>query len=344
MFVAMAGRGRTRARSLTPDAAVPFKANAKCRRHIPKQKRWLTNWPAYEAGLRQRGDLTVWFSEEAIAAWCTEPRTSRSGQPWYSPLAILTALTLRAVFRLALRQAEGLIGSLIRLLGLDFPVPDHTSLSRRADGQDVPHPRSGSGAEAVHLLVDSTGLKLGGGGEWLIEKHGTRTRRSWRKLHIGLDAETGEIAAAELTTKDVDDAAQVGPLLGQVAGRVASFTGDGAYDQDGVYLAVADHQPEAVVIVPPRAMAVASGTAMTEPTQRDRHLQCITEKGRIGWQKASGYNKRSRVEATIGRYKQVIGDGLRSHKNGRRTTEVGVAVQVLNRILELGRPISVRIG
>jgi hypothetical protein len=125
---------------------------------------------------------------------------------------------------------------------------------------------------------------------------------------------------------------------------VASFTGDGAYDQDGVYLAVADHQPEAVVIVPPRAMAVASGTAMTEPTQRDRHLQCITEKGRIGWQKASGYNKRSRVEATIGRYKQVIGDGLRSHKDGRRTTEVGVAVQVLNWMLELGRPISVRIG
>jgi hypothetical protein len=147
----------------------------------------------------------------------------------------------------------------------------------------------------VHLLVDSTGLKLGGAGEWLIEKHGTRTRRSWRKLPIGMDAETGEIVAAELTTKDVDDAAQVGPLLGQVAERVASFTGDGAYDQDGVYRAVADHQPEAVVIVPPRSTAVSSGTVATEPTQRARHLQCIAEKGRIGWQKASGYNKRSRL-------------------------------------------------
>ena len=107
--------------------AVPFKANAKSRHHIPKQKRRLTNWPAYEASLRQRGDLTVWFTDDAVAAWRAEPRTNRGGQPWYSPLAILTALTLRAVFRLALRQTEGLIGSVIRLLGLDLPVPDHTT-------------------------------------------------------------------------------------------------------------------------------------------------------------------------------------------------------------------------
>jgi Transposase DDE domain len=117
--------------------AVPFKANAKSRHHIPKQKRRLTNWPAYEASLRQRGDLTVWFTDDAVAAWRAEPRTNRGGQPWYSPLAILTALTLRAVFRLAPRQTEGLIGSVIRLLGLDLPVPNHTTLSRRADGLDV---------------------------------------------------------------------------------------------------------------------------------------------------------------------------------------------------------------
>jgi hypothetical protein len=325
-------------------AAVPFKANAKCRHYVPKQKRRLTNWPAYEASLRQRGDLTVWFSEEAIAVWRAEPRTTRGGQSWYSPLAILTALTLRAVFHLALRQTEGLISSLIRLLGLDLPVPDHTTLSRRGATLEVPRPRSSSGAEPVHLLVDSTGLKLCGAGEWLIEKHGTKTRRGWRKLHIAMNAETGEIVAADLTTKEVDDALQVGSLLGQVAGHVASFTGDGAYDQDGVYRAVVDHQPEAAVIVPPRATAVPSATAPTEPTQRDRHLQGIAEKGRIGWQKISGYNKRSRVEATIGRCKQVIGDGLHSRKDQRRTTEVGVAVHVLNWMLELGRPNSVRIG
>jgi hypothetical protein len=320
--------------------AVLFKANAKCRGHIPKQKCRLTNWPAYEASLRQPGDLTVWFSEEAIAAWRTELRTSRGGQPWYSPLALLTALTLRAVFHLALRQTEGLIGSLIRLLGLDFPVPDHTTLSRRGETLEVPRPRFGSSAGPVHLLVDSTGLKLCGAGEWRIEKHGTKTRRAWRKLHIGLNAETGEIVATDLTTNDVDDASQVGSLLGQVAGPVASFTGDGAYDQDGVYRAVADHQPEAAVIVPPRATAAPSATAASEPTQRDRPLQGIAENGRIGWQKMSGYNKRSRVEAAIGRYKQVIGDGrpstrwmVRSRNDHHRTTEVGVAIFVLNRML-----------
>ena len=126
--------------------AMPFKANAKCRHHIPKEKRRLTNWPAYEASPRRRGDLTVWFSEEAIAAWRAEPRTNRGGQPWFSPRAILTALTLRAMFLLALRHTEGLIGSLIRLLGLDLPVPDHTTLSRRGETPEVPRPRSGSGA------------------------------------------------------------------------------------------------------------------------------------------------------------------------------------------------------
>jgi Transposase DDE domain len=209
----------------------------------------------------------------------------------------------------------------------------------------VPQPQSstGIGAEPLHLLVDSTGLKLCGAGEWLLEKHGTKTRRSWRKLHIGMDADTGKIVAAALTTNDVDDASQVGPLLDQIEGPLASFTGDGAYDQDGVYRAVMGRDPDAAVIVPPRATAVPSETAGTAPTPRDQHLRCIAEKGKIGWQKVSGYTKRSRVEAAIGRYKQVIGDGLRSHKDERCTTEVGVAVHVLNRMLELGRPISVRI-
>src|SRR5215207_3553449 len=124
---------------------LPFKLNQAGRHHIPRQKHTVTNWGEYDASLRQRGSLTVWFTDEAIAAWTAEPRTTRGGRPWYSPLAILTALMLRAVFRLAYRQTEGLIGSIIGLLGLDLPVPDHTTLSRRAATLDVPRPRSGSG-------------------------------------------------------------------------------------------------------------------------------------------------------------------------------------------------------
>ena len=291
----------------------------------------------------------MWFTDEAVAAWAAEPRTTRGGQPRYSALAILTALTLRAVFHLPFRQAEGLIGSIIGLLGLALRVPDHTTLSRRSATVAVPRPARPSvgadgEAEPMHLLVDSTGLKLCGPGEWLVEKHGTRTRRSWRKLHLGLDAKGGQIVAASLTAKEVDDGAEVGPLLDQVDGAVASFTADGGYDQDSVSTAVAERHPEAAIIVPPRARAVPSDTAETAPTQRDRHLQHIAEHGRMAWQKASGYTIRALAEAAIGRWKQVIGDGLRAHTDERRATEVDVAVYTLNRMLELGRPNYVRIA
>src|SRR5919107_1000809 len=129
---------------------LPFKLNQDRRHHIPKQKRKVMNWREYDASLRQRGSLTVWFSDEAIEGWRAAPRTTRGGQPWYSPLAILTALTLRAVFRLALRQTEGLIGSILQLLGLEPAVPDHTTLSRRAATLRAPRPRSGLGSGPVH--------------------------------------------------------------------------------------------------------------------------------------------------------------------------------------------------
>jgi IS5 family transposase len=338
--------------------ALPFKLNQDRRRHIPEQKRKVVNWREYDESLRRRGSLTVWFSDEVIEAWKASPRTGRGGRPEYSDLAILTGLTLKAVFRLAYRQTEGLIGSVIGLLGLDLAVPDHSTLCRRAETLEVPRPKprgagagadaaaggADDGAEPLHLLVDSTGLKLIGAGEWLVEKHGTKRRRSWRKMHLGVDADTGRIVAATLTDRDEDDATQVGPLLDQVAEPVASVTADGAFDQDRVYADVAERHPDADVIVPPRSTAVPSATAETVPTQRDRHLQLIAEKGRMGWQKATGYNARARAEAAISRYKRVIGDGLHSRTDRRRATEVNVGVHALNRMLELGRPESVRIA
>src|SRR3954471_19431524 len=324
--------------------ALPFKLNQDRRHHIPEQKRKVTNWRDYDESLRRRGSVTVWFSDEAVEAWEAERRTSRGGQPAYSDLAILTALTFKAVFRLAYRQTRCLIGSVIGLLGLDLAVPDRTTLCRRAETLEVPRPRPRSDGEPMHLLVDSTGLKLCGAGEWLVEKHGTRTRRSWRKLHIGMDAETGRIVAAVLTDKDVDDGSQVGPLLDQVDGPVASVTGDGAYDRDDVYAAVAARHPAAAVVVPPRANAVPSEAAEITPTQRDRHLRCIAERGLMGWQRASGYGWRALVESDILRWKRVVGDGLHFQTDGRQATEVAIAADVLNRMLELGRPEYVRIA
>src|SRR3954451_2481635 len=321
---------------------VPFKANAARRHRIPRQRHRVTDWADYDAALRQRGSLTVWFTDEAVAAWRAAPRATRGGQPWYSAPAILTALTLRAVFRLGLRQTEGLIGSILRVLGLELAVPDHTTLSRRAATLEVPRSRSGGGP--LHLLVDSTGLKLDGPGEWLVEKHGARRRRAGRQLHLGVGAGTGRIGAVAVTGHQAGDGSGVGPLLDQVDDPVASFTGDGAYDREDVYGAVAERHPEAAVVVPPRRDAVPSGTAETAPTQRDRHLRSIAEHGRLGWQKASGYNRRALAEAAMSRYKRVIGDALRSRTDPGRATEVAIAARALNRMLELGRPESVRVA
>jgi Transposase DDE domain len=321
---------------------LPFKARADRRHHIPKQRHRVTNWAEYDAALRARGSLTVWFTPEAVAAWAAAPRTTRGGQPSYSDQAIATALTLRAVFRLALRQTEGLIGSILQLLDLDLAVPDHSTLSRRAATLEVPRPKAGSAP--VHLLVDSTGLKLCGPGEWLVEKHGTKRRRSWRKLHLATDADTGHLVASVLTDKDADDGSQTSQLLDRIDGPVASFIGDGAFDRGDVYAEVAARHPAADVIVPPRANAVPSDTAETAPTQRDAPLRCIAERERMGWQRVSGYNWRALVEADISRWKRAIGEGLRSQTDGRQATEVAIAADVLNRMLELGRPEYVRIA
>ena len=250
---------------------------------------------------------------------------------------------MRMVFGLALRQTEGLIGSIIGLLGLDLAVPDYSTLSRRAKTLEVPR-LTRAGAGPLHLLVDSTGLKLGGAGEWLIEKHGKSRRRSWRKLHIGVDAASGEIVAVALTREEIDDAAMVGALLDQIADPIASFTADGGYDQDQVTEAVANRHPDAAVVVPPRAGAIASASVETAPTQRDRHLRMIGERGRMVWQKASGYNLWAKVEASIGRYKRVIGYALRSRTDRTEATEVALAAAALNRMLAFGRPNYARIA
>ena len=321
---------------------MPFKANRAQRHRIPRQQYRVTNWPAYDAALQARGSLTVWFTAEAIAAWRAEPRTTRGGQPQYSDLAIATALTLRAVFRLALRQTEGLIRSILQLLGVDLAVPDHSTMSRRA--RVLALPRMATGRRPVHLLVDSTGVRLCGPGEWLVERHGSRMRRLWRKLHLATDADTGQIVAAELTGHDVDDGGQVEGLLESYGGPIASFTADGAYDRDDVYAAVAARSRRAAVVVPPRSSAVISTADDAPPTQRDRHIAGIAAHGRMGWQRRSGYNWRALAEADVSRWKSVMGDGLRSRTDDRRSTEVATAARALNRMLELGRPAYTRIA
>jgi hypothetical protein len=205
---------------------VPFKHNAARRHRIPKVRHRVQNWPAYEAGLRRRGDLTFWLDETALAGWHAPRRTTPGGQPLYSDLAIEMVLTLRLVLHLALRQAAAFTASVLRLLGHALAGPDHTTLSRRGQAFAGRQPRVAASGGPVHLVLDSTGLQLFGQGEWDAERHG-RAKRRWLKLHLAVDADTGEIAAHVLTEGTADDAAQVPALLGQAGGVIASVTADG---------------------------------------------------------------------------------------------------------------------
>src|ERR687895_872544 len=267
---------------------MPYKANEARRHKIPRARYRVTNWPEYDGALQRRGSLTVWVTPEAPAAW-HPPGTGRRGRSrTYSDIAIETGHLLRLAFGRPWRQTEGLLRSLATLLGLDIGIPDHTTFSRRSPGPTLAR----SLAEAqrtgpVHVVIDATGLKVHGAGEWLAEKHGERGRRSWRKLHLAVDPGSGEILASELTTAEEGDAALVGPLLERITGPIASVIADGAYDGEPVYRAVAERQPDppAAVIIPPRASAVPSPTAGTAPTQRDQHIRTIQDRGRMGWQK-----------------------------------------------------------
>lgn len=193
---------------------MPFKHNAARRHRILKARYRVTNWPAYEAGLKQRGDVTFWFDEVALDGWQAPRRTTPGGQPVYSDLAIELVLTLRLVFHLGLRQAEAFARSVVHMLGLELAVPDHTTLSRRSRGFAGRQPRAAQHGGPVHLVLDSTGLQLFGQGEWDAEKHG-RARRQWRKLHLAVDATTGEIAGHVLTEGNANDAARLRPCSGR---------------------------------------------------------------------------------------------------------------------------------
>ena len=322
---------------------MPYKHNADRRHHIAKMKFSVTNWPEYEAGLRRRGSLTLWMTPEALAGWRAPRRKTRGGQARYSDLAIESALTLGCVFGMRLRQTERLMNSVFDLMGLDIPVPDHTTLSRRAQQWKPPARRNRPLPDGpLHVLVDSTGLKVYGAGQWLEENHGARSRRNWRKFHLAVDADSGRIVAHTLTDQDADDPSQVAPLLDQIDGEIGQFTADGAYDGAPTYRNVLRHSDAAQVVIPPRSKAAQRSDTGPPGGQRDSHITAIAERGRLNWQAATGYGKRALIETTMGRYKALIGPRLRARCFAAQQTEVAIGCAVLNRMLATGRPDSVR--
>ena len=305
-----------------------------------KSRYRVRNWAEYEAGLRSRGDLTIWLADEALDAWRALPSGKPGGQRTYTDIAIEAALTIRMVFHLPLRQTEGFLRSLVHMFEVDLPIPDHTTLSRRLQKLGEIRFRRLATSRPIHLLIDSTGLRVHRGHVWKPPK-----RRAWRKLHLAVDAATGEIVASDLTARRTRDSARVTALLGQIEHRVASVSADGACDTKRVYEAAqAKGEGRAVrVLIPPSRHAQLSPRPSTALTERNRNTRSIRELGRREWQTHSGYSKRSMVENTVYRYKTIIGRNMRSRTLPGQRVEVQLACNILNTMTLLGMPDSYRV-
>jgi hypothetical protein len=318
---------------------MPYKLKNDRRHKFDKPKYKVRNWREYEQGLVNRGSLTIWFSEDAVTAW--KPvieEKKRGGQPEYSDLAIQTITTLRKVYHLGLRQAEGFVKSIIQLLELDLATPDHSTLSRRSASIKLELPKRKNG-EPVVVIIDSTGLKISGTGEWCVEKHGTRKRRSWRKLHIAINESTGEILSSELTTNDVGDPTMLPDLLNGIDEKIDAVMADGAYDSTDYNKIDNSILP----LIPPPKDAVLSSNFEVEPSTRDSHILLIDSLGREAWQRETGYTKRSLVENTMYRYKKIIGGTMQARKLSAQQTEAKIGCMILNQMNSLGMPDSYRV-
>jgi DDE family transposase len=283
-----------------------------------KTKYRVSNWASYDRALVGRGDVTLWVSPEAIATWEPLSVGTRGGPQKYSDVAIETALTLRLLFHLPLRQAEGFLQSLFGMMGIDLAAPDHTTLSRRGQLLDVP------------LRRVTTGKGL----------HGVRGTRGWKKLHLAVDR-SGVIVAEALTEGHVDDATTALHLIDAVDGDTASVTADGAYDSIAIYDAAGARG--ASVVVPPTKTARVS-RRRPRSTARDRTIKKVRAIGRCRWKKASGYHRQARVENVFFRYKSIIGDGLRARSLAGQGTEAILACNILNQMTQRGRPASYAVG
>jgi len=305
----------------------------------PKQETYrIINWAEYDRALVERGNITFWFDKDAIQEKWTPQPTGKPGGCWrYSDWAIQALLMLKVVFHLPYRSLEGFARSLMLLLGLDTPIPDHSHMSRRAKTVEIQIPRREKG-EALHVVVDSTGMKVFGEGEWKVRQHGVGKRRTWLKVHLAVDAQEKDAVGVEVTTVDWTDGEVFKDLIDQVTDPIKQIDADGAYDTREVYEVAAERG--ATLVVPPRENAVP----WEENHPRTRALAEIAEKGRKQWKQDSGYHRRSLAENAMYRLKQLFGDEVASRGFDAQVGEIHARIAAMNAMTYLGMPVSVRVG
>jgi IS5 family transposase len=308
-----------------------------------KAKYRLHNWKEYNQSLVNRGSLTLWFSDEVLSAWHNHTQTGKRGHPRsYTDTAIVTMATLQEVYHLPLRQTEGLMISIVELLKLALPVPDYSTLSRRRVSLQLEPPRARRD-EPLHLVVDSTGIKVFGEGEWKVRQHGYTYRRTWRKLHLGVDEASGEVVAAVVTTSNYNESEILPDLLDQIEGEIEQVSGDGAYDKRTCYEAIGGRKARAAIPPQHNAKIWQHGNTKAEPLARDQNLRRIRAIGRAAWKKESGYHRRSLAETAVFRIKTILGDRVLARSFAGGAAEILVRCAALNRMTQLGMPDSYKV-
>lgn len=302
-----------------------------------KQQYRIRNWNDYNKALCHRGSITFWFDETAIQAWLNHSKSGKRGKPrTYGDACVECMLVLKSVYRLPQRATYGLVCSLVRLMRLDLPVPHASILSRRAAGLTVSLPRQAIG-KPLHVVVDATGLKVYGEGEWKVRVHGWAKRRTWRKLHVAMDEATHQVLACVCTSSNVTDQEVLENLLEQISGQIKQVTGDGGYDFAGCYEAIAQRKARAVI--------PARRTGRLHPGDdrlraRDKNLRLMRKLGRKKWKRRTRYHRRSLVETAMMRIKTIFGGRLSSRRFNNQATEMEVRCAALNRMTGLGMPDS----
>jgi len=302
----------------------------------------IRNWSEYNRALIQRGSINIWMEEESLKKWYSSSHTCLAGRPeTYSDNAILMLLMLREVFKLTLRSLQGFTKSLFGMMGLDLSVPSYTQISRRAQTLHKSIKRLIGSKKKCHIIFDSTGLKVYGEGEWKVKVHGKSKRRTWRKFHIGIDAETQDIVCCELTGNNKGDAEVAEKMLDSIPGTIKSARGDGAYDGQRFRKKV--HEKGGVCIVPPPRGATYKGVVDGWERERDACLAVIEglgggENGRRLWKICSEYHQRSLVETAMFRVKKMFGERLKARSIGAQESESICKCLVINKMNKLGMP------
>jgi len=310
-----------------------------------KTKYRIKNWAKYNQALKQRGSLELWINADLPDNWRAEPSGRPGNQPIYSDFAIQIVIQFGKVFHQKLRQTEGLLEDIFKLMGLKLSVPDYSTVSRRASRLNVVLcKKTAKKGEKKIVVIDSSGLKVYGEGEWKVKMHGQSKRRTWRKAHLGIGPD-GEIQAAKLTLNNAADC-QVAPnLLNQIESEIDTLAGDGGYDKEIVYQSSRDRRVKNVLIPPQKnAKIKRHGNLKCELHQRDENLRRIRKVGRKKWKEKSGYHVRSLIEATMFRLKTILGDRLNARKFENQTAEFLISCNILNRMSALGMPDSYAIA